>query len=289
MNKSSFIILMLVLFSSARAKELNELEAVVEADTYHIIVRSESQANSIYQDLRRYTGSELYSRFASAAKKYSFDGGSLNNGGHLGYLLQGSMVSEFDERIFSSKENKIITPFKSRFGWHVAMVRGFRTSPVAKICQESTRRAAQNSSKSQKKIMEEIALPLTDVPLQKIKEIIGNDWEGPAQGVDGEVQFFSYENVNIDGVSYVEQHIELPYAILRPAEKLAECERSQRVVWAIKCQEKEIGLAKLIGYPNRAALGMPARESEYALGEIEFHSVYEGSSVLEIYARACHI
>lgn len=49
------------------------------------------------------------------------------NGGDLGYFARGAMVEEFEEVIFSSPLNTLTQVFKTRFGYHVAIVYDIKT------------------------------------------------------------------------------------------------------------------------------------------------------------------
>lgn len=60
--------------------------------------------------------------FGDAAKKYSEDTGSAENGGLLQPFAQGEMVAEFSKTAFSTEVGKISEPIKTEFGWHIIKV-----------------------------------------------------------------------------------------------------------------------------------------------------------------------
>jgi peptidyl-prolyl cis-trans isomerase SurA len=60
--------------------------------------------------------------FAELAKAYSEDMVSAANGGSLGWVSPGDLVSEFEEVMNSLSENQVSKPFKSRYGWHIIQV-----------------------------------------------------------------------------------------------------------------------------------------------------------------------
>lgn len=60
--------------------------------------------------------------FAEAAKKYSEDTGSAENGGLLESFAKGEMVEEFSAVAFSAEVGKISDPVKTSFGWHIIKV-----------------------------------------------------------------------------------------------------------------------------------------------------------------------
>lgn len=60
--------------------------------------------------------------FAEAAKKYSEDTGSAEQGGALEPFTIGEMVPEFSEAAFATPVGQISDPIKSEFGWHIIKV-----------------------------------------------------------------------------------------------------------------------------------------------------------------------
>lgn len=60
--------------------------------------------------------------FAEAAKKYSEDVGSAEQGGALEPFAFGEMVPEFSKAAFSTKVGQISDPVRSEFGWHIIKV-----------------------------------------------------------------------------------------------------------------------------------------------------------------------
>lgn len=60
--------------------------------------------------------------FATKAILYSNDPGSSSNGGLMTKVTRGMMVPEFDAIIFNLQEGEISDPFKTDFGYHIAMM-----------------------------------------------------------------------------------------------------------------------------------------------------------------------
>ncbi len=58
------------------------------------------------------------SDFAAAAEQYSEDP-SKGNGGDLGFFQQGSMVPEFDAKVFSMQPGEVSDVVKTSFGYHI--------------------------------------------------------------------------------------------------------------------------------------------------------------------------
>jgi len=60
--------------------------------------------------------------FAEAAKKYSEDTGSAENGGSLDPFANGEMVPEFSKAAFDGKVGEIVEPVRTDFGWHIIKI-----------------------------------------------------------------------------------------------------------------------------------------------------------------------
>jgi peptidyl-prolyl cis-trans isomerase SurA len=60
--------------------------------------------------------------FEEAAKKYSEDPGSKDNGGYLGFVPRGTFVKEFEKAAFTLNLNTISSPIKTQFGFHLIEV-----------------------------------------------------------------------------------------------------------------------------------------------------------------------
>ena len=60
--------------------------------------------------------------FEEAAKKYSSDPGSRDEGGNLGYVSRGVFVDEFEKVVFTVEKNKLTDPVKTKYGYHLIEV-----------------------------------------------------------------------------------------------------------------------------------------------------------------------
>ncbi len=96
--------------------EFNEKESV---HARHILVKTETEAKAIINELKPLSGQKLQSKFEELAKTKS-TGPSGSKGGDLGFFTKGQMVPAFNDKVFSMKVGTItLTPVKTQFGYHV--------------------------------------------------------------------------------------------------------------------------------------------------------------------------
>jgi peptidyl-prolyl cis-trans isomerase SurA len=86
--------------------------------------RTRAQADSIVMELRR--GAD----FATAAKRFSQDPGSREQGGSLNWFRRGVMVPEFEKVAFALKPGVISDPVESPFGYHIIQVERVQPAEV---------------------------------------------------------------------------------------------------------------------------------------------------------------
>src|SRR5215218_3080028 len=78
--------------------------------------RTKAQADSIVLELRR--GAD----FATAARRFSQDSASKEQGGSLNWFRRGVMVPEFERVAFALKPGVVSDPVQSPFGYHIIQV-----------------------------------------------------------------------------------------------------------------------------------------------------------------------
>jgi peptidyl-prolyl cis-trans isomerase SurA len=86
--------------------------------------RTLAQADSIVLELRR--GAD----FATAAKRFSQDPGSKDQGGSLNWFRRGVMVPEFERVAFALKPGVVSDPVESPFGFHIIQVERLQPGEV---------------------------------------------------------------------------------------------------------------------------------------------------------------
>ena len=86
--------------------------------------RALAQADSIVRELRK--GAD----FATAAKRFSQDPASKDQGGDLGWFRRGQMVTEFETVAFRLKPGVISDPVESPFGFHIIQVQRIQPAEI---------------------------------------------------------------------------------------------------------------------------------------------------------------
>jgi peptidyl-prolyl cis-trans isomerase SurA len=86
--------------------------------------RTKAQADSIVLELRR--GAD----FATAARRFSQDPGSKEQGGSLNWFRRGVMVPEFERVAFALKPGVVSDPVESPFGFHIIQVERVQPAEV---------------------------------------------------------------------------------------------------------------------------------------------------------------
>lgn len=93
-----------------------------KAHARHILLKSESEAQTVIKSLKGLKGEKLKNEFISLAK-YKSTGPSAVKGGDLGYVSRGQMVPSFNDAIFSTKVGTVNpSVVQSQFGYHVIYV-----------------------------------------------------------------------------------------------------------------------------------------------------------------------
>jgi len=64
--------------------------------------------------------------FANAVAKFSIDTKTKNQGGNLGYIVEGTTIEEFEKEFKKLKVGKTSRPFKTKLGWHIVKLNDIR-------------------------------------------------------------------------------------------------------------------------------------------------------------------
>lgn len=97
-----------------------------EVSLSHIVVYPEifpENEQNVIDQLTQYRQEVLDgASFSTKAILYSNDPGSASNGGLIKNVKRGQMVPEFDAVVFNLQEGEVSEPFKTDFGYHIAML-----------------------------------------------------------------------------------------------------------------------------------------------------------------------
>lgn len=127
----------------------------IEFDVQHIVVPDEETAKDIKSQLD--DGGD----FTELASKYSIDE-TANTSGNLGYISAGKMVEEFENAIYSMRENDISEPVQTEFGFHIIKVNDIREN------EENTEKFIDVKEEIRRELVSE------QVDEQQMQEIIDN-------------------------------------------------------------------------------------------------------------------
>jgi len=109
----------------AKVKVKHILIRVDKDATDDKVVESKAKIDSVLNEIKGGVD------FAEAAKKYSEDTGSAEQGGQLEAFTKGEMVEEFSDKAFSTLVGTISDPVRTDFGWHIIKVEE-RTGSIEK-------------------------------------------------------------------------------------------------------------------------------------------------------------
>lgn len=113
----------------------------------HILLKSD---NNVTRNLIEQIAHQARSgaSFEQLARQYSQDG-SAENGGDLGWLMDGETVPAFEAAVKQLKPGQISTPVKTQFGWHVIRLLEVRSDDSPQQRLRNGMRAVLVQEKSQ--------------------------------------------------------------------------------------------------------------------------------------------
>lgn len=113
-------------------QNLDKFKSGEQIRASHILVKSEQEAQSILEQLKK------GANFEELAKTKSADS-SAAKGGDLGWFGKGNMVPAFEKAAFSLKEGQLSGIVKSDFGYHIIKLTGKRaagTRPLDEVKEQ---------------------------------------------------------------------------------------------------------------------------------------------------------
>lgn len=122
-----------------------------EYKTRHILVKEESEAQAIIDELKKDAG-----KFNELAKQ-STDPGSKDQGGDLGWAGAGNYVKPFADALTALEKGKFTeTPVQSQFGYHVIMLEDTRPSTFPSFEEAKPRLLQQAQQQQITKMVEDL-------------------------------------------------------------------------------------------------------------------------------------
>lgn len=146
---------------------------VTQTRARHILLKPSAiqtlkQARATIEKLRkRIAGGE---DFAVLAKKYSDDSGSASQGGSLGWISAGQLVSEIERAMKKLRPGELSQPIQTRFGFHLVEVLEKRQQDMGKQRQRSGIRQQIHNRKAEEKRQEW----LLELRSQAYVEVVSN-------------------------------------------------------------------------------------------------------------------
>ena len=133
--------------------------------------------------------------FEEAAKKYSEDLGSKENGGKLGYVPRGTFVQEFDKIAFTLDINILSEPVKTQFGYHLIEVLQRTGEKVsARHILISVNISEEDKNITYKKMASLVKeIKNKDDFILKVKELSDDTTSGPKGGYMGMINLEEYQ------------------------------------------------------------------------------------------------
>lgn len=111
-----------------RYYDMNKDTSFTQACTKHILVSDEGAANQILNQLRN--GGD----FKALAAANSIDTSNKDQGGELGCLGKGQLVSEYENAVANAKDGDLVGPVKTDFGYHIIYVEStYAPQPLDKV------------------------------------------------------------------------------------------------------------------------------------------------------------
>lgn len=92
-----------------------DFDKPIKACASHILVKTESEAIRIKQEIKSFEDFQLYAKMYSQCP-------SGRNGGDLGCFGRGQMVKPFEEAAFNGNVGEVSNPVKTDFGYHLLWI-----------------------------------------------------------------------------------------------------------------------------------------------------------------------
>jgi peptidyl-prolyl cis-trans isomerase SurA len=139
--------------------------------------RARARADSIIGELRK--GAD----FATAARRFSEDAATREQGGDLGWFRRGQMVTEFEAVAFHQKPGVISDPVESPFGYHIIQVQRVQPAEVQArhilIMPEVSQADADSAEAAAKRVAAALKAGASFDSLVRLHHDVGEEKETP--------------------------------------------------------------------------------------------------------------
>lgn len=111
---------------SAKYSELSsEISGKKEYSVSHILVKDKKTAEKLEKELKKSPNN-----FSKLAKEYSIDQETAQNGGNLGFVVEGNIIQEIADVLSKLKKDQISDPIQTKFGWHLIKLNDTRDAKM---------------------------------------------------------------------------------------------------------------------------------------------------------------
>ncbi len=156
-------------FTEAQAR-VHFISRSEERHVVHLVCKTQDQAAAA---LRRIKGGESIEK---AALALSIDPSKVKNSGDLGWVKREQVVQPFGDAVFTAKAGDLCGPFKTDYGWHVALVKESRSPGEEEFTKNRVRIMHEMEELNEKMKRPAVVKALrAEYPLTIDKVVLGKD------------------------------------------------------------------------------------------------------------------
>jgi hypothetical protein len=271
--------------------EKDSRDSLVEARTFHILVKSNEEANALYESVVQAPRDTRLAAFKKLAKKSTIDYGSLDSGGDLGYIMEGSMVRPFEEKMLTEPVGSISKPFKTEFGWHLIFVTERRQISVGKVCEDALKKSIKAASAPDREKLElSLQKESFEQIIPQIKNLVAPNTIGPLKDENSNATFISvHPGTERHNERHITVHTELRYPKIAPTSAGLACYRSTRRFFNVNCRDRTLAFAGYEALEGRAAQGRKLLNTRVSNDHLNYSAVVPQSLGAQLYEAACGV
>ncbi|QJR10087.1 Chaperone SurA [Usitatibacter rugosus] len=272
----------------SKASRPREGETIRTATTFHILVKSEADAQRLLKEIKSVAPPEQFARFKEAARRSSIDASSARTGGDLGKVFPGEMVPGFERNIFGGTANEVVGPFRTEFGWHLSYVTAFGSERVADVCRLPLDSALKGTAGAARGGIELALQPVDRGTLaEKVQALIGDGWSQPMMDANSNLLFLRADRQGQGTIRVVTQHVEYIEGELVASKHPMGCARSVQTRSAIDCVKGQVGFLSFAEFEGRGGVGRVLGQSSVGLPSVLFKPIRPDTFAKQMYDYAC--